>query len=486
MIRQFWIVAFAFISLLSATSNDQFLRKMISPQKAVEEGYPPTLQKHIFSNDNNSIIYYDTSGIFAVDSVDFNGNGIPDYVDYVKDAIDSVWYFEITFLGHKPPLIPSWSTKPFPIYLNENRSAYGATYFIPPGELQNDFTSYPAYIQLNPHFSNTLDKRLIRNAIDVTLAHEFYHAIQFSYGVRFINNSFEDLWLLEETATAFEEFIFDDVNDYYQYLPAIQNYPWELGLISNSPSSYYGHCLFFIMLAEQTGNVGFMKTIWEEQFNYPGEESIPHLAGFLNKDINEIFENYFIWRFHTGTLWEPSFFEEGMDYPDLQIYNNISLEEVSDYNNVKNWGFEGHTISSSEYGYISPTEYPTLVIENGGMTKWVRDNRALAIEKNRDYIVSFWDSRLPLILSPDKRSPSRLLPNPVLQGRYFLLIEGAEPGEKIEIFNIIGKEIFTLEAGLDGYSQWKMENFYGQKIAAGIYFFVFRNSGYVEKCVVLK
>lgn len=486
MVRQFWIAVFTFTLLLSATSNDHFLRKTSSPQKASEDGYPIAMQKYIYSKNNNSIIYYDTSGVFAVDSTDFNGNGIPDYVDYVKTAIDSVWYFEITFLGHKPPLIPSWSSKPFPIYLNETRTLYGATYFIPPGDSQNDFTKYPAYIQLNPHFSNTINKGLIRNSINVTLAHEFYHAIQFSYGVRFIDNSFEDLWLLEETATAFEEFVFDDVNDYYQYLPAIQKYPWELGLISPSPSSYYGHCIFFIMLAEQTGNVSFMKTIWEEQLNYPGEESISHLAGFLNMDINEILENYFIWRYHTGALWKSGFFKEGMNYPDLQIYSNHSLNEISVNNKVKYWGFEGHTITSAEYGYIKPTGYPVLVVENEGMTKWVGDNRALAIEKNRDYIVSFWDSGLPLILSQDKRSPSRLLPNPVLQGQYSLLIEGAEPGEKIEIYNIIGKEIFTLEAGIDGYSQWKMENFYGQKIAAGIYFFVFRNSGYVEKCIVLK
>ena len=49
--------------------------------------------------------------------------------------------------------------------------------------------------------------------MQVTAAHEYFHAVQFAY------DFFEDGWFMEATATWAEDELYDDVNDNVQYLP---------------------------------------------------------------------------------------------------------------------------------------------------------------------------------------------------------------------------------------------------------------------------
>ena len=64
--------------------------------------------------------------------------------------------------------------------------------------LDNDYSGFP---------SNTPTQNL-----QVTAAHEFFHAIHFAYDIA------EDPWFMEATATWAEDEIYDDVNDNRQYL----------------------------------------------------------------------------------------------------------------------------------------------------------------------------------------------------------------------------------------------------------------------------
>ena len=63
--------------------------------------------------------------------------------------------------------------------------------------LDDDYTGFP----LGPFPS-----------LQVTAAHEFFHAIQFNY------DTFEDRWLMEATATWMEERYADAVDDNRQYI----------------------------------------------------------------------------------------------------------------------------------------------------------------------------------------------------------------------------------------------------------------------------
>ena len=63
-----------------------------------------------------------------------------------------------------------------------------------------------------------------RNLLDVTLAHELFHAVQFAY------DAYEDGWMMEATATWVEDELFDGINDNRSY-------------IRDSPISRPGHSL---------------------------------------------------------------------------------------------------------------------------------------------------------------------------------------------------------------------------------------------------
>ena len=49
--------------------------------------------------------------------------------------------------------------------------------------------------------------------LQVTAAHEFFHAIHFS-----LYSTYEASWLMEQTATWMEEQVYDHINDYRAYL----------------------------------------------------------------------------------------------------------------------------------------------------------------------------------------------------------------------------------------------------------------------------
>ena len=49
--------------------------------------------------------------------------------------------------------------------------------------------------------------------MSVTMAHEYNHILQFGYDV------FQDGWMFESTATFMEDYVFDDVNDYINFMP---------------------------------------------------------------------------------------------------------------------------------------------------------------------------------------------------------------------------------------------------------------------------
>lgn len=100
----------------------------------------------------------------------------------------------------------------------------------------------------------------------VTAAHEFFHAVQYSYDYA------EDPWMLESTATWMEEQVADDVNDNRQYLRFSQlQAPYvSLDAFSSSYGFQYGNWIFWEYLTQRFGQ-DLVKKAWES-------------AGSLRKD----------------------------------------------------------------------------------------------------------------------------------------------------------------------------------------------------------
>ena len=114
--------------------------------------------------------------------------------------------------------------------------------------------------------------------LKVTLAHEYFHAVQFGY------DYWEDLWVIEATATWAEEQLFDDVDDNRQYLPSGQVGRPGLPLDHFGQGAQYGNWVFFQFLSEKwSATTGTMPTIvldlWERLGARPGDPDASSVAG---------------------------------------------------------------------------------------------------------------------------------------------------------------------------------------------------------------
>jgi hypothetical protein len=228
-------------------------------------------------------VHYVTTTADAVDPTDdFDanggtpGNGIPDYVDDALRVFESeVWVGEVTTRGFRSPKSDSNSANDgtsasdptggkFDVYLAEigDDSLYGYCTTDDPHWFPDYNGSYKhfdasAYCVVDNDFAG-FPRTPLEN-LEVTAAHEFFHAVQFSY------DWLEDQWLLESTATWMEDEIYTDVNDNLQYLssgplgkPGI---PLDRGSTSQSDFHVYGDWIFFRYLSEKYSPT-LIRTIW--------------------------------------------------------------------------------------------------------------------------------------------------------------------------------------------------------------------------------
>src|ERR1051326_1314216 len=165
-------------------------------------------------------ISYDTSaGSFDTPALlDAGYQRIPgtaeQFIDSLGRFFNESWEFEINRLGYTPPPLPGDGF--YPVTVRDlGRGTYGRTLWdestlIDPGPPARYRTSIEVD---NDILVNYAPSRGIPG-LKVTAAHEFHHAIQLGgYGL-WAN----DLYFYEITSTWMEDVVYNDVNDYYQYL----------------------------------------------------------------------------------------------------------------------------------------------------------------------------------------------------------------------------------------------------------------------------
>ena len=98
--------------------------------------------------------------------------------------------------------------------------------------------------------------------MQVTAAHEYYHAVQFAY------DAFEDGWFMEATATWAEDELFDGVDDSRNYLSQSQLRAPHVSLDDGRFMSVYGNWIFFRYLTEKyRTSEGGMPTLIRSMWN---------------------------------------------------------------------------------------------------------------------------------------------------------------------------------------------------------------------------
>jgi hypothetical protein len=189
-------------------------------------------------------------------------NGIPDAVDQALATAESVHrtYVDSGYRRPDPDRSRGGGSGLVDIYLADvgARRLYGYCTSDQP-QKSNGTYNYWAYCVIDDDFSASQfgsSNTPLENQ-QVTLAHEYFHAVQFAY------DAFEDGWIMEATATWAEEQVYDAVDDNRQYLSAGQISRPRVSLDRfGSAGNHYGNWIFFQFLTERwTEQTGSMPTL---------------------------------------------------------------------------------------------------------------------------------------------------------------------------------------------------------------------------------
>lgn len=242
---------------LNAIVRQNFQYFSPEQQKILKQMFSrPTMDTSIVSPSGIFRIHFDKSG---TNKPNYAGINVPQGADTLKIMIDSLaaafdysYNYEINILGYNPP--PSdngdGGDDLYDIYVrNLGNGNYGSTDFDSGQSVKN----LPSFIYIDNDFVGSYNSVGI-NAARVTAAHEFHHAIQVG---GYIYRS-ADLYYHEVTSTAMEEFVYDDVNDYYAYMPGYFNNTSR----RFSSGTGYDFAIWNIYLEKRFGH-DILKRIWE-------------------------------------------------------------------------------------------------------------------------------------------------------------------------------------------------------------------------------
>jgi hypothetical protein len=275
----------------------------------------PSNQRSYSSTSGKFLIHYDVSGLHKVDVQDDDGNGIPDYVDLVAATFDDMWVREIDGLGYREPIDDGDGVYDVHIQQLGLQGVYGLAF--PTG----GFTS-ASHIQIDNNYTDNIFQTRGQDGVQVTAAHEFFHAIQFAYYA-----PLDAGWWQELTATWMEDVMFDDVNDYYQYQPfffespetSLDEYPFS-GL-QPFAASIFGHYL------EQTYGASTIRDTWESLGTHtPTSYDISDVDVGLPGGFASVLPRFVVWNYLTGSRHIPGYYEEGAVYGEV---NPRSITPVS-------------------------------------------------------------------------------------------------------------------------------------------------------------
>lgn len=230
-------------------------------------------------------------------------NGIPDYVDQALAVAENVWSTEVGTMAYRAPLSDATSTNHGPdgkldIYLTNlgPQGLYGYCTSDDPGlNTPGTFTGSAYCVVDNNYTEGIFQNHTPIQNLKVTLAHEFFHAVQFAYDIG------EDTWLMEGTATWMEDQVYDGINDNRQYLQNSQlKYPWIPLDHSARCCFQYGSWIWFRFLSETMGP-GVIQEIWDRADAAPGgpddysTQAISHVLAAHGITFRKKFASFAVW-----------------------------------------------------------------------------------------------------------------------------------------------------------------------------------------------
>jgi hypothetical protein len=211
----------------------------------------------------------------------------PGYVDEVMEAVSHVQatYVAAGYRAVKPDGTKGGNSLP-DIYLAnigpDGLYGYCTSDEQVPGEGPYDAWAY--CVLDNDYAVSEFPTNTPLENMQVTAAHEYFHAVQYGY------DAFEDAWFMEATATWAEDELYDDVDDNLNYFGTGPLAKPAVSLDTFSDGGYqYGAWIFFRYLTEQLpdevgGMPSLIRDLWvkaDGSAGGPDQYSMQALAGVL-------------------------------------------------------------------------------------------------------------------------------------------------------------------------------------------------------------
>jgi len=469
----------------------------------------PQLPFSFISAGGRFKIHYTISGADAVSSTDSNNNGIPDFVESVAEGFERSFDVEINELSYRQqPADNGADGDEYDVYIeNLGTQFYGFTQ----GEdainatPNDDLTSY---IVIDNDFNNRHFTRGLNGAL-VTTAHEFFHAIQFGY--RTLKNS-EEAFYYELCSVWMEDVVFDDINDYFQYLPSfLSQRDIPFNKFSNSN---FGEALWYHFLVKKLQSPDIVRRTWELM----AEDDLAIFAIDLalqeqGRSLSSEFANFAIWNYFTGSRADVvNYYEEGNLYPEIAIrdtflvtakvsasdsskglthhYFKFRIPTAGEYavsGNVEqpsNWLFTSMVLENDQpvqtavfqpvtgknFGFLPAGSEVIVVAIN---TKVVDGNELSKL--NTDFLNFTIDVFPGSVKVPDREGIVAAYPNPFVlkktnQITFVLNLTAAQNEMAFKVFSADGRVVreFTSSTPVTVFS-WNGRNDSGGKVSSGIY-----------------
>jgi hypothetical protein len=241
-------------------------------------------------------------------------------------TLEHVRAVETKTLGYRIPVsdAPAVATtdnpdKKFDVFLGDiaQEGLYG--YCAPDGADTNTKDGRaPAFCVLDNDYARSQYGTAPVNALRVTAAHEFFHALQFAYDVD------EDLWFMEGSATWVEDEVYDSINDNYQFLyDSPIRYPRRSADYSVDMAPY-GSFVFFKYAEERLGSRDIVRQFWnyaDAPENRYSLQAIRAVMAARNTNWSNLFTQFGSW----NTLPVGSYSERaGYPAPVLTLNKRLS------------------------------------------------------------------------------------------------------------------------------------------------------------------
>ena len=242
-------LVYVYIILLSFIASEEKHRCNLIESVRVDR---PDMDMSFLSLSGNFMVHYDTLGVKAPDDVVVGGYS--EYINQVAIAAENARYILVNTLGYHEE--PQDDDGVYDIYIwNYNSGYYGVNVHEGNGV---------SYIKIDNNYEEGF-YTLGLTVMKLTVAHEYFHAIQRSYK----EVSGEDGYFFELASTWIEDIIVPDGDDYLYWVDDLFNYPEKDFDSFTSQTGYslalYGHYLSAEI--EKTSNPlnnTIMRDIWEE------------------------------------------------------------------------------------------------------------------------------------------------------------------------------------------------------------------------------